>query len=157
LCHRLDCVLVIPKSDNFGASEVAARDLRKFLAFPPVPFCLSPRTFISASSSSPRQERLLCGRQLSAVVSAREQVAVGVRRHLNRGVAEARLPPLERQFESAVEAPVDAPRGVEVPEAVQAGIFRLAVAVDHACRYLRRMKPTLDDRVAVLDSAPAVR
>jgi hypothetical protein len=81
-------------------------------------------------SPSSRQERPLCGRQLGAIVTAREQVAVGVRRHLNRGVAEACLHYLERKLEPAIDAPVDAPGGIEVAEAMEAGIFRLAVGID---------------------------
>ena len=69
------------------------------------------------------EKRLFGRRQLGAVVAARKQVAVGVRRHLDRGVTEPRLHHLERQLEPAVDAPVDAPGGVEVAEAVQAGIL----------------------------------
>jgi len=64
--------------------------------------------------NSSRQKRPLCGRKFGATVAAREQVTIGVRRHLNRGVAEACLHHFERQFESAVDAAVDAPRGVEM-------------------------------------------
>ena len=58
--------------------------------------------------------------------------------------------------EAAVDAPVDAPRGVEMAEAVEAGIFGLAVAVYHASRDLRWMKAAFDDRVAMLDASSAV-
>ena len=83
-------------------------------------------------------------------------MAVGVRRHLDRGVTEPRLHQLERQLEPAVDAPVDAPRGIEVAQAVQALVFGAAVLVDDTGRDLRRMEAALDDRVAVLDAAAAV-
>ena len=69
------------------------------------------------------QKRLLGRRQLAAVVAARKQVAIGVRRHLDRGVTEPRLHHLERQLEPAVDAPVDAPRGIEMAEACRPGYF----------------------------------
>jgi hypothetical protein len=46
-------------------------------------------------------------------------VAVGVSRDDDRGVAEALLDDLGRQLEPAVDPPVDAPAGVEVPHRVQ--------------------------------------
>ena len=71
-------------------------------------------------------------------------------------MAEPRLHQLERQFEPAVNAPVDAPRGVEVAQAVQALVFCTAVLVDDTGGDLRRMESALDDRVAVLDAAADV-
>jgi hypothetical protein len=57
---------------------------------------------------------------------------LGVCRHLNRGVTEPRLHHLERQLESAVVAAVDAPRGVEVSEAV--GRYTSSLGIDEASR-----------------------
>ena|GEM_PF-2561046 len=47
--------------------------------------------------------------EFAAVVSPREQVAVGVHRHEDRGVAEPLLNHLRRQAEPAIFLPVDAP------------------------------------------------
>src|SRR4051812_33509380 len=96
------------------------------------------------------EERTLRRCKLAAVVAAGEQVAVGVRRHLDRGVTESGLHQLERQFEPAVDAAVDAPRGVEVAEPVQALVFRTAVPIDDAGGDLRWMEAVLDDCVAML-------
>ena len=46
-------------------------------------------------------------------------MAITVGRHLNRGVAQAGLHDLERQFEPAVDFPVDAPRRIEVAQRVE--------------------------------------
>ena len=54
---------------------------------------------------------------------------VPIRRHRDRGVTEAGLHKLERQFESAVDSAIDAPADVEVPESVQARILRLPALV----------------------------
>src|SRR5215472_9345290 len=64
---------------------------------------------------------------------------------------------LKRQFEAAVGAAIDTPRGVEVAQRVQAGILGSALAIDHASGELRRLQTVLDDAVAVLDAAEAVR
>src|SRR5262245_45405871 len=81
---------------------------------------------------------------------------VHVRRHLDRSVPETGLHHHERQFEPSVGEPVDVPRGVEMAEAVEAGIFGLAVAVYHTGRDLRWMEAAFDDRVAMLDASSAV-
>ena len=67
-------------------------------------------------------------------------MAVDVGGHLDRGVTEPRLHQLERQFEPAVDAAVDAPRGVEVAQRVQALVFRAAMLIDDTGGDLRRMK-----------------
>ena len=74
------------------------------------------------------KECFLGRRQFGAIVTARKQVAVAVGRHLDRGVAEPRLHHLERQLEAAIDAAVDAPRRIEVPQAVQAGVLGVAVS-----------------------------
>jgi len=81
---------------------------------------------------------------------------VHVRRHLDRGVAEPGLHHLQRQFEPAVGTAIDAPRGVEVAQAMQAGILRAPVLIDDTGGNLRRMEATLDDGVAVINAALAV-
>jgi hypothetical protein len=62
---------------------------------------------------------------LGAVVAARKEMAVAVGCHLDRRVAEPRLHHLKRQFQTAIGAPVDAPRRVEMAQRVKAGILRL--------------------------------
>src|SRR5262249_36845309 len=47
-------------------------------------------------------------------------MAIAIGRDLNRGVPEAVRHHLERKFEAAVDATVDAPRGVEKAQAVEA-------------------------------------
>ena len=84
-------------------------------------------------------------------------MAVDVRRHLDGGVPEPRLHHLERQFEAAVDAAVDAPRRVEVPQAVQAGVLRLAAAVTTPAAICAGMQAAVDDVGEVLDVAGAVR
>ena len=51
----------------------------------------------------------------------------------------------------AVDAPVDAPRGVEVAQAVQALVFGGAMLIDDTGGDLRRMEAALDDRIAMID------
>src|SRR5262249_30427726 len=104
---------------------------------------------------SSRQECLLGGRKLAAIIAAREQVAVGIRGHLNRGVAKPSLHHLERQLEAAIDAAVDAPRGVEVAQGVQALVFRTAMLIDDTGGDLHRMQPALNNGVAMLDIAAA--
>src|SRR5262245_11098311 len=58
---------------------------------------------------------------------------------------EPRLHHLERQLEAAIDAPVDAPGGVEVAQAMQAVVFRFAVSGNDAGRDLRRLKSLIDD------------
>jgi len=70
-------------------------------------------------------------------------------------VSHAGLHQLQRQFESAIAAPVDAPTRVEVPQAVEPGVFGLA-AVGDAGRDLRRVEAAVDDIADVLDVAAAV-
>ena len=55
------------------------------------------------------EQRALRGRELSAVVPALEEVAVAVGRHLDAGVPEPVLHVLDREPETAILAPVDAP------------------------------------------------
>ena len=75
---------------------------------------------------------------------------------LDRGMAESGLHHLERQFEAAVGAAVDAPRGMEVPQRMEAAVFRAAVPIDDASGNLRRVESALDDTVPVIDAALAV-
>ena len=74
-------------------------------------------------------------------------------------MTEPRLHQLERQFQTAVDAAVDAPRGVEVAQAVQALVLGAAMLVDNTGGDLHRMeaRATLTIRVAVLDAAADVR
>src|SRR5262249_27437663 len=74
----------------------------------------------------------------------------------DRGMAETRLHHLERQFEPAIGAPVNAPRGVEVAQTVQAAVFRAAIGLHHTGRNLRGMKAALDNAVPMIDAALAV-
>src|SRR5207248_8407853 len=70
-----------------------------------------------------RQERLLCGRQLGTIVTARKQVAVSVQRHHNGCMPEPRLHDFRRQFQTAVLVRIDGPRGVKVPQCMQASVL----------------------------------
>src|SRR5262249_8830098 len=105
---------------------------------------------------SARQQSSLGRRQFRAVITAREQVTVGVGCHLDRGVAEPGLHYFERQFEAAVSTAVDAPRSVEVAQAMQAAVFRPTIGRHHTSRDLRGMKAALDDAVPMIDAALAV-
>src|SRR5262249_14301166 len=62
-----------------------------------------------SAAFSAHQGFLGCG-QLGAVVGAREQVAVAIGRHLDRGVPEAALHELEGKLEPTIDTAVDAPR-----------------------------------------------
>src|SRR6516162_6993247 len=62
----------------------------------------------------PMEQRAFGKSELGAVVTAREQVAVTVRRDLDRGVAQSCLHDLQRKLEAAIGPAIDAPRGVEV-------------------------------------------
>lgn len=52
---------------------------------------------------------------------------------------------LERQPESAILAPVDTPRGVEVAKGVETGALRRSALGHHASRDLYRCQPARDD------------
>src|SRR5262245_49440864 len=106
-----------------------------------------PRSTFTSRS----QERSFRRRKLRTIIAAREQVAVGVRRHLDRGMTEPRLHDLQRQFEPAVEASVDAPRGVEMAEAVEPGVFRAAVSIDNTGLDQRRKQAMPGHVVIALD------
>jgi hypothetical protein len=57
---------------------------------------------------------------------------VVVGRHLDGGMAETGLHHLERQFEAAIDAAIDAPARVEMPERVQPGVFGSVTTRSHA-------------------------
>ena len=69
---------------------------------------------------------------------------------------EPSLHHLKGQLEPAVHPAVDAPRGVEVAQRMEALVFRPAMLIDDAGGNLRRMKSKPNDRVAMLDAAAAV-
>src|SRR5262245_58848929 len=71
-------------------------------------------------------------------------------------MAEPGLHNLERQLEPAVDAPVNAPGGVEVPQGMQSLVFRPTVLIDDASSNLHRMEAAVDDAVAVIDAGPVV-
>ena len=71
-------------------------------------------------------------------------------------MTEAGLHHLQGKFEAAIDTTIDAPRGIEVPQAVQAGVFRLALRRDHAGGHLRRDQAALDDVGEVLDAPGTV-
>jgi hypothetical protein len=56
---------------------------------------------------------------------------------------------LWRKLQAVIRTPVDAPRGIEVPQAVQAGIFRLAVLIDNTAATCAGRNP----RVRMLDKS----
>ena len=60
-------------------------------------------------------------------------------------MTEPRLNHLERQFEPAVGAAVDTPRGVEMAQRVQPAILGAAVRLDYTGRDLGRLERTPDD------------
>ena len=94
-------------------------------------------------------------RQLRPSIGRREEVAVGVGRDLDRGVPEPGLHHLQRQLQAAIDAAVDAPAGIEMPERMQ-GILRLAVRIDDASRDLHRVQAGIHDVGPALDAAIAV-
>jgi hypothetical protein len=83
-------------------------------------------------------------------------VPIGVRAHLNRSVTEPRLHHLERQFEPAVDAPVDAPRGVEVAQRVQPSVLGVAIGIGDAGLLHQRDETTFDDAGVIVDVAGVV-
>ena len=76
------------------------------------------------------QEGLLGFRHLRGIIAAGEEMPVAIGRHLNRGMPEPGLHQLERQFQAAVGAAVDAPRRIEVAQRMQPRIFRTPLSVD---------------------------
>ncbi len=72
-------------------------------------------------------------------------------------MAEPRLHHFHWQFEAAIDAPVDAPRGVEVPQAVEALVFGLAMAIDDTGHGLRGLERALDDGDAVIEARSLYR
>ena len=65
------------------------------------------------------QERLFRRRQLGAVIASREQMPIAIGGDLDRRMPHAGLHHLDRRFEAAVFAAIDAPRGIEMAERVQ--------------------------------------
>jgi len=94
------------------------------------------------------QERFFSRSKFGAVVTAREQVTVDVRRHLNARMSKAVLNYLERQSQAAVLGAVDAPRGVEVSKRAQAGVLDYAAFRHDACGDLDGRKPAGEAAVA---------
>ena len=92
----------------------------------------------------PGNERQLGSVDLGAIVAAGEPMPIAVEGHRDRGVPQALLDDLGRQF------PVDAPGGVEVPQHVQAGVFGLALDGDQASSDAGRDQAGLHE-VAMLD------
>ena len=90
------------------------------------------------------------------VITTWEQMTVAVCRHLHRSVSEPGLDHLERQFEPAINAAIDAPARIKVPQAVQAGVFRFAICRDYAGGNLRRDKAAVDNIGVALDTADAI-
>jgi hypothetical protein len=90
------------------------------------------------------RKRFLCRLQLGAIVTAGEQVAVHVGRHVDGGMPEAVLHRLERQPKPAILFAVEAPRRVEVPQRVEARVLGLATLGD-AGSDLSWRKPAGDD------------
>jgi hypothetical protein len=76
------------------------------------------RSFYPWLRSRQRHERPLRRRKF-AVIPAGKQVAVPIRRHLNRRMTQTALNQLDRQFQAPVSPAVDAPRGVEMAQRMQ--------------------------------------
>src|SRR5262245_18071654 len=66
--------------------------------------------------------------KFTAVVTALEQVPIDIEGHRDRGVPEPLLHHLRRQFEPAIDLPVDAPGSIEVSQGMEV-IFRFPVGV----------------------------
>jgi hypothetical protein len=79
----------------------------------------------STITASLREQSPLCSRQFFCIIATREEVAVDVHRHYNRGMAEPFLNDLRRQAQATIGNAIDAPRGKEVPQAVHPSIARL--------------------------------
>jgi hypothetical protein len=88
---------------------------------------LTPR---ASRAPSPR-------RQLVVRIERWEQVPISVGGHRQRRMPESRLHRLERQLQPAIDAPIDAPARVEMPQAVQPLILRAPVLIDDARLDLR--------------------
>ena len=67
----------------------------------------------------------LAGLHLDVIVATWEQVPVDVVCHHDRRMPHTLLHDLRRQAEAAVFDAIDAPRGIEVPQRMQTGVFRL--------------------------------
>ena len=72
--------------------------------------------FLRGHERTPRPETPSQRPPIGAIVGTREEVAIAVRRHLNRRVPKPRLRRLRGQLQSPVGFPVDAP-SIEVPQA----------------------------------------
>src|SRR5262245_55687166 len=101
-------------------------------------------------SRLPEECPLGCSK-LGAVVTAGKQMPVHVGRHLDARVPESVLHDLQGQSQTPVLASVDAPARVEMPEGVQARIFRGAFLRHDAGGNLDGGKPTGDDVRMILD------
>jgi hypothetical protein len=77
-------------------------------------------------------------------------MAVAIRGYLDRGMAEPALHHLQRQFEATIDAPVDAPRRVEVAQSVQSHILRLARLGSNISRDLDGVQPALEEIVMLI-------
>jgi len=62
----------------------------------------------------------LSSSQLCRVVTAREQVRIGVHCHRDRPVPHAVLQDLRRQLQAAISLPVNAPRSIEMAQGMKA-------------------------------------
>src|SRR5262249_3410265 len=102
-------------------------------------------------------QSLLGRRQLRTIIAARKQVAVAIRRHLDRGVPEAALHQLEWEFEAAIDAPVDAPASIEVAQRMQAAVLGSSPCVDYARTDLGRSVGAIDDSRPIVGIATSVR
>src|SRR5205085_369148 len=95
--------------------------------------------------------------QLAGVVAARKQMAVGVERLSDRGVAKPLLHALRWQSEPAVRLAVDAPGREEMAQRVQSCILGFAFVFDDTSRDLDRTPHTIHKVRVALDSADPVR
>src|SRR5262245_14982762 len=98
------------------------------------PYCFDWRIYLHVAFVSRLAQKRPFGRsKFSAIVTAGEQMAVHIGRHLDTRMPEAVLHDLEGQPQTAILFAVDAPRRIEVPQRVQAGVFGLPALCHHAC------------------------
>jgi hypothetical protein len=104
-----------------------------------------------------RNEAKLSRVEFGRIVATRKQMAIGVERRGDRRVSEPLLDDLGRQLKAAILAAIDAPRGIEVKQRMQVGVFRVALGRDDASLDLGWLEAAMDDVRVVLDVALASR
>ena len=93
------------------------------------------------------------GSKFMTIIAGRKQMPIGICRDDDRGMPEAFLHQLKRQFEPSIGSPVDAPAGIEMPQRMEPRVFALPARVHDAGSDLRR-PPSVSHDVFMPDDAP---